>query len=194
MVLSPADYDIRYFDGSLADYQHNAGFSRYERWHRYDGENSTGEFWRDWATEIYKRFNLRGKHVLEVGCAKGFVVEDLRSLGVDAWGVDVSEYAISHAPSSVQSFLRVADVRDLPEIFNKDEFDFTFSRGLLECFDDLAPVVESLNFISGHQAHFTHLKLNSKFYANRSLDDLLIHKWKSGTYLIAIEQNEERVK
>ena len=33
---------------------------------------------------------------LDVGCAMGFLVEALRRRGVDAFGIDVSEYAIAH--------------------------------------------------------------------------------------------------
>lgn len=36
--------------------------------------------------------------VLDVGCAKGFIVKALRILGIDADGCDISEYALSFAP------------------------------------------------------------------------------------------------
>jgi 2-polyprenyl-3-methyl-5-hydroxy-6-metoxy-1,4-benzoquinol methylase len=37
---------------------------------------------------------IRPRTVLDGGCAWGFLVESLRKHGVDAWGVDISEYAI----------------------------------------------------------------------------------------------------
>jgi len=46
--------------------------------------------------------------VLDVGCAKGFLVENLRDLGVEASGVDVSPYAISQVREDIQPFCRVA--------------------------------------------------------------------------------------
>ena len=54
---------------------------------------------------------IRG--VLDVGCAKGFLVRHLRKLGVDAWGTDISEYAISTAPADVRPYLRVATVQQI---------------------------------------------------------------------------------
>lgn len=48
-----------------------------------------------------------GSRVLDFGCAKGFVVKALRELGIDAWGVDVSEYAISHADPKTAPYLKL---------------------------------------------------------------------------------------
>ena len=39
----------------------------------------------------------RGQTILDYGCAKGFLVKALRMLGRDAWGVDISSYAIGQA-------------------------------------------------------------------------------------------------
>ncbi|HWD93766.1 MAG TPA: glycosyltransferase [Verrucomicrobiae bacterium] len=48
------------------------------------------------------------KTVLDVGCAKGFLVENLRDLGVEASGVDVSPYAISQVREDIRPFCRAA--------------------------------------------------------------------------------------
>ena len=37
-------------------------------------------------------------HVLDVGCAKGFIVKALRALEIKADGCDISEYALSFCP------------------------------------------------------------------------------------------------
>ncbi len=39
-----------------------------------------------------------GQRVLDFGCAKGFVTKALRMLRRDAWGIDISRYALSQAP------------------------------------------------------------------------------------------------
>jgi SAM-dependent methyltransferase len=44
---------------------------------------------------------LHPTSALDAGCAMGFLVEALHRRGVDAWGVDVSEYAISQVDESV---------------------------------------------------------------------------------------------
>jgi hypothetical protein len=50
--------------------------------------------------------------VMDAGCAMGFLVERLRAHHVDAWGVDISEYAIAQAHDSVKAFCRVGSVAD----------------------------------------------------------------------------------
>jgi 2-polyprenyl-3-methyl-5-hydroxy-6-metoxy-1,4-benzoquinol methylase len=47
---------------------------------------------------------------LDVGCAIGFLVEELRARGVDAHGIDVSEYAIGQVPAELRPYCRVGSV------------------------------------------------------------------------------------
>ncbi len=46
----------------------------------------------------------RGQTVLDYGCAKGFLVKALRLLGRDAYGVDISEYAIINVDAEVRKY------------------------------------------------------------------------------------------
>jgi SAM-dependent methyltransferase len=55
---------------------------------------------------------IRPRRVLDVGCAKGFLVEALRDRGVEAFGIDVSRYAIGEVRDDVKPFCRVASVLD----------------------------------------------------------------------------------
>lgn len=50
--------------------------------------------------------------VLDAGCAMGFLVEALRERGVEAWGIDVSEYAIGQVHPSVRAFCRVGSIAE----------------------------------------------------------------------------------
>jgi SAM-dependent methyltransferase len=58
--------------------------------------------------------DLRPASVLDAGCAMGFLVEALRERGVDASGVDVSEYAISQVDESVREHCEVGSLTDPP--------------------------------------------------------------------------------
>ena len=55
---------------------------------------------------------LQPSSVLDAGCAKGFLVEQLRERGVDASGIDVSEHAIAEAHESVRDHCRVASLTE----------------------------------------------------------------------------------
>jgi SAM-dependent methyltransferase len=76
-------------------YQHYWGgggpYERNERWLEFFGKVAEGIV-RD----------LHPTSVLDAGCAMGFLVEALAQRGVDAWGIDVSEYAVSQAHESIR--------------------------------------------------------------------------------------------
>jgi SAM-dependent methyltransferase len=46
--------------------------------------------------------------VLDVGCALGFLVEAFWERGVEAWGIDISPYAVEQVRSDVRKYCRVA--------------------------------------------------------------------------------------
>jgi SAM-dependent methyltransferase len=52
------------------------------------------------------------RRVLDAGCALGLLVEQLRERGVEAYGIDISSYAIAHVPESVRAFCRQGSVAD----------------------------------------------------------------------------------
>src|SRR5437764_8754742 len=78
-----------YFDGPR-----EYGYGGY----RYDGR------WIPVAQDIVRHFGLKpGQRILDVGCAKGFLVKDLIAVcpGLEAFGLDISEYALMHCEKEV---------------------------------------------------------------------------------------------
>lgn len=75
---------------------------------------------------------LQPRTVLDVGCAMGFLVEALRDRGVDAWGIDVSEHAISQAHESIKTVTAVSSAADeLPANF-PDHFELVTTIEVIE--------------------------------------------------------------
>lgn len=66
----------------------------------------------------------RGQRIYDHGCAKGYMVKAFRWLGREAYGSDISEYALSKADPDVTKFLS----KDPP----KQHFHFTISKDTLE--------------------------------------------------------------
>jgi hypothetical protein len=50
--------------------------------------------------------------VLDAGCAMGFLVEKLRARNVQAWGVDISDYAIQQVHPDIQPYCQVGSITD----------------------------------------------------------------------------------
>ena len=84
----------------------------------------------DVAKTMIEHYGLqRGDRVLEVGCAKGFVLVEFQKLGMEVEGLDASAYAVEHAHPDLQGHVRVGDVCALP--FPDDSFDLVLSKEML---------------------------------------------------------------
>lgn len=105
------EFGQMYFDGPR-EYGYGGYF--------YDGR------WQSVANDIVIHFDLKpGDRVLDVGCAKGFLVKDLLALGIDAYGVDVSNYALMKCEPEVVGRLQIGNAESLP--FPDKSFDAVLS-------------------------------------------------------------------
>lgn len=73
---------------------------------------------------------LNPRTVLDAGCGKGSLVLWLRKFGIEAHGVDTSDYALGHAYAPVKKYLRKGDIFDLP--FENDSFELVTTFDVLE--------------------------------------------------------------
>ena len=102
IIAKSREYGFEYFDGPR-EYGYG-GF-------RYDGR------WIPIAEDIVRHFGLKaGDRVLDVGCAKGFVVKDLMKVcpGLEAFGLEISEYALMHCEPEVIGRLHLGNAMRLP--------------------------------------------------------------------------------
>ncbi len=72
---------------------------------------------------------LRPKTALDIGCAKGFLVESLRDRGVEAFGVDLSEYAIGEVRADIKPY---CSVKSILQIAERDRYDLVVCIEVLE--------------------------------------------------------------
>lgn len=106
-------FDREYFDGARGQ-----GYGGY----RYDGR------WVPVAERFREHYRLAaGQRVLDVGCAKGFLLHDLRRAvpGLRVVGLDVSSYAIGQAMVDVRPGLVQGSAEHLP--FADRTFDLVVS-------------------------------------------------------------------
>lgn len=107
-----------------------------DRRHGYGGFSYDMRFWQPVVPTFQKFYGLTEDHaLLDVGCAKGFMLKDFLEAipGLTVAGVDVSEYAIRHAVDGTEEVVQVADARDLP--FEDDSFDLVVSINTLHNFE-----------------------------------------------------------
>ena len=96
------EYGELYFDGPR-----EYGYGGY----RYDGR------WVPVAEDMIRHFDLKpGDRVLDVGAAKGFLVKDFMKAcpGLEAFGLDISRYALMKCEPEVVGRLHLGTATDLP--------------------------------------------------------------------------------
>lgn len=109
------EYGYEYFDGDRI-----YGYGGY----KYDGR------WVSVAKRIKKIYKLKNNaKILDIGCAKGFLVKDLVDIGLDAYGLDISEYAIKNSHKDVAGRIHLGNANKLP--FGDNTFDFVISLNTL---------------------------------------------------------------
>jgi ubiquinone/menaquinone biosynthesis C-methylase UbiE len=102
----------------------------------FDGDRSFGyggfsynkKYWLNVIEDFKKFYKLSStSKVLDVGCAKGFMLYDFRKKikGITIRGVDISSYAINNSKQGVKKYLKVANAKKLP--FRDNEFDLVIS-------------------------------------------------------------------
>ncbi len=72
------------------------------------------EHWMTFFGLIAERIvsDLNPRTVVDAGCAMGFLVETLRDRGVEAYGVDISKYAISKVYEDVRPYCWVGSITE----------------------------------------------------------------------------------
>lgn len=99
-----------------------------DRRHGYGGFNYLPRFWQPVIPTLRDYWKLNEKSaVLDVGCAKGFMLHDLAGMipGITVKGVDISQYAIENAIDDMKPHVQVANATQLP--FADKSFDVVIS-------------------------------------------------------------------
>ena len=120
VVAIAKQYGEMYWDGPR-----EYGYGGY----RYDGR------WRAVARDIINHFGLKpGMRVLDVGCGKGFLVKDLmlECPGLEAFGLDISVYALNNCEKEVIGRLHLGTAEKMP--FPDASFDCVLSLNTIHNF------------------------------------------------------------
>jgi SAM-dependent methyltransferase len=83
----------------------------------YGGFKYMSRFWQPVVPTFKDYWQLTGSSsLLDVGCAKGFMLHDIAELipSITVKGVDISQYAIEHAMDDIKPHVQVANATQLP--------------------------------------------------------------------------------
>lgn len=112
----------------------------------------------------------RNSNILEYGCANGYLVKCLNDFGVNSYGVDISNYAISNCPTDVKNRLVVIKNNNLKNAlkklnFKKKFFEWIISKDVFEHINkkDLKIIVKQMSKISKNLFVIVPLGDNSKY-------------------------------
>ncbi len=107
-----------------------------ERRHGYGGFNYNPKFWQPVIPTFVDYWKLNSKSsVLDVGCAKGFMLYDIKKSipGIKVSGIDTSHYAVNSADEKISKFLQVGNAKSLP--FEDNSFDIVISINTIHNLD-----------------------------------------------------------
>ncbi|MAJ44688.1 MAG: methyltransferase type 11 [Candidatus Marinimicrobia bacterium] len=108
-----------------------------DRSHGYGGFSYNPRFWEPVVPTFQSHWDIvPGNSLLDIGCAKGFMMYDFHRLipGIKVEGIDISDYAIQYGMEDMKPFMKVASADDLP--YEDNSFDYAISITTLHNFDD----------------------------------------------------------
>jgi len=115
-------FDKEFFDG--------------ERKFGYGGFSYNSRYWSEVVKDFSNYYNLNdGSRILDVGCAKGFMLYDFYKLNsnLDLHGIDISKYAIDNSVPEIKDKLQVANATKLP--YEDNFFDLVIAINTIHNLD-----------------------------------------------------------
>ena len=119
-----------------------------DRKYGYGGFSYNPRFWGDVVIDIINFYKLKpDAKILDVGCAKGFLVYDFirQYPQLKVFGIDVSKYAIDNCHPEVKDFLKVGNAKNIE--FEDNYFDLVISINTVHNLD-LDDCIDSIKEIS----------------------------------------------
>lgn len=99
-----------------------------DRMYGYGGYSYHPRFWQRTVKRFRDYYQLsEDASVLDVGCAKGFMLHDFKELmpNLTISGIEISQYAYDNAIEDMKPFIRVGNAKELP--YQDKSFDLVIS-------------------------------------------------------------------
>lgn len=145
-----------------------------DRSHGYGGFSYMPRFWQPVIPTFQAHWGLTStSSVLDVGCAKGFMLHDFAELipGITVKGIDISSYAIENAMEDMRPHVQVANATHLP--FPDKSFDVVISVTTVHNLER-ADLIQSLKEIERVARHGSFITVDA--YHNEE-EKARMHAW-----------------
>jgi SAM-dependent methyltransferase len=161
-------FDENYFEGTPPEHKSNytrvGGYSNF----------ASGLSWNEVAKTLLGDDNPACFFVLDVGCAYGLLVKAFRDLGAQAYGVDISQFAIDKADPEIRPFLFRRNIGDEPLPFPPEDvpnikWDLVCSFDVLEHAEDEQEVLWILKEFASKSKRQFH-RVNTGQHAQQAFD------------------------
>lgn len=129
-----------------------------DRLHGYGGYSYHPRFWTETVRRFRDYYQLApDAELLDVGCAKGFMMHDFKQLMPDLRiaGLDISEYAREHAIDDMKPYIQTGNARALP--FADQSFDLVISINTIHnlALEDCRQALKEIQRVSRRHAFIT---------------------------------------
>lgn len=145
-----------------------------DRKYGYGGFSYNPKYWTVVVRDLVNYYKLKpGSKVLDVGCAKGFMLFDLKRQfpEIEVRGIDISNYAIKNAHEKIKEFLKVGNATKIE--FEDNYFDLVISINTVHNldFEDCKRSIKEISRVSKKNSFLTVDAFNSEEEKER------MHMW-----------------
>lgn len=146
-------YDEKYFGHVDVGSKHISNYSRVGGYH---GKYSASDQFADWVQENFEP--SKKCRILEIGCAQGHLVAELRKRGYTAFGIDYSEYILTTVVPQAKPHVAWGDIYTLidnPFVRNHLPYSIVVTKDVLEHVDyaHIDLVIKQMTSIAENQMH-----------------------------------------
>ena len=129
-----------------------------DRKNGYGGFSYNPRFWQPVIPTFKDYWNLtESSSVLDVGCAKGFMLHDFKQIipGITVKGLDISAYAIENSMDDIKNDVIVGDAKNLP--YYDNSFDVVISINTVHNLevDECAIALQEIERVSKGNSYIT---------------------------------------
>ena len=129
-----------------------------ERKYGYGGLSYNSKYWTEVVKDFVNYYKLKsGAKILDVGCAKGFMLFDLKRQfpKIEVTGIDISKYAIDNSHPKIKKFLKIGDAKKID--FEDNYFDLVISINTVHNLDidDCKKSIKEISRVSKRHSFLT---------------------------------------